>query len=205
MKINFKEAERIIDWKIFCRLPRMSFCAEVFFQGLEMKMQNGLSKVGNVTLILKKSLFFNLIFLLVLAGCISKEKDETEYDIRTTIGRYNNAVITAYKSLNIGPLNSVTTEEQLIRVDSFIGAFLQRDQIMESELHRMDFEDVKIDSDKATVRTTEDWSYRWIDSRTGEEVEPLKEIHYEMRYHLKKIDDKWLVEKVEEVGEGVGG
>jgi hypothetical protein len=169
-----------------------------------MKMQNGLSKDENTIQYLTRSIFFSLIFLFVLAGCISKEKDETEYDIRTTIGRYNNAVITAYKSLNIGPLKRVTTEEQLIRVDSFIGAFLQRDRIMESELHRMDFEDVKIVGDKATVRTSEDWSYRWIDYRTGEEVEPLKDIHYEMLYNLVKEEDKWLVEKVEEVRKGRG-
>jgi len=70
---------------------------------------------------------------------------------------------------------------------------------MESEIHKIDFRDIKAEGDKAAVNTAEDWSYRWIDYRTKQEVEPLRDIHYDMKYYLVKKDGKWLVEKVEEV------
>ena len=68
---------------------------------------------------------------------------------------------------------------------------------MESEIHTIDFRDIKAEGDKAAVNTDEDWSFRWLDYKTRQEVEPLKDEHYEMIYHLSKKDGKWLVEKVE--------
>src|SRR3990172_8987010 len=70
-------------------------------------------------------------------------------------------------------------------------------EIVESEIHKIDFRDIKAEGDKAAVNTDEDWSFRWLDYKTRQEVEPLKDEHYEMIYHLSKKDGKWLVEEVE--------
>lgn len=146
----------------------------------------------------RKSFFCGLILVLAVSGCAT-EKSKEEYDIKITIGKYNHAMIRAYKSLDFRPLGGVTTDEQLTRVNSFITSFLESGQIMEPELHSIDFKEITIEDDRATVGTSEDWTYMWLDYRTREVVVPLEEIHYEIIYHLLREDETWLVDKVEQV------
>lgn len=146
-----------------------------------------------------KHLFYSIALAVILSGCASNPADNREAELKTIIAKYNNAVIEAYKSQNFEYLKQVATEQEIDKIGVMITSFLQANQIMEAELHKIDFREIKIQGDKADVRTSEDWSYRWIDYKTGQEVEPLKDIHYEMLYHLIKKDGKWLVEKVDEV------
>jgi hypothetical protein len=139
-----------------------------------------------------------LVLLAMFSGCAPMGADE-EKELKTVIAKYNNALVEAYRNQFFEPLMEVAVEEDVRKVDIIISAYLQTNQIMDSELIRLDFKGIEKGFDRATVRTSEDWSYRWIDYRTNKEVEPLREIHYEMRYHLIKIDDLWMVERVEEV------
>ena len=122
-------------------------------------------------------------------------------ELKTVIAKYNNAIIEAYKNQNFEHFMQVATDAEINKIGVIINSFRQADQIMEAELRKIDFQEIKTQGDKADVKTSEDWSYRWIDYKTGQEVEPLKNIHYEMLYHLIKKDGKWLVEKVEAMKE----
>ena len=122
-------------------------------------------------------------------------------ELKTVIAKYNNAIIEAYKNQNFEHFMQVATDTEINKIGIIINSFRQADQIMEAELRKIDFQEIKTQGDKADVKTSEDWSYRWIDYKTAQEVEPLKNIHYEMLYHLIKKDGKWLVEKVEAMKE----
>ena len=122
-------------------------------------------------------------------------------ELKTVIAKYNNAIIEAYKNQNFEHFMQVATDTEINKIGIIINSFRQADQIMEAKLHKIDFQEIKTQGNKADVNTSEDWSYRWIDYKTGQEVEPLKNIHYEMLYHLIKKDGKWLVEKVEAMKE----
>ncbi|MBI4972684.1 MAG: hypothetical protein HZC16_02565 [Candidatus Omnitrophica bacterium] len=135
---------------------------------------------------------------VIFHGCAHKATDE-EAELKTVVAKYNNALIEAYKNQFFAPLQEVTSEDEFRKVNIVVSSFLQGSRIMESELHRLDFKEIKIEKDEARVRTSEDWSYRWVNYRTRQEIEPLKEIRYEMLYHLVKKNNKWLVDKVEEV------
>lgn len=141
-----------------------------------------------------------IIWVFICLGCTSPEQTHEKH-LKTIVAKYNNALTQAYSSRFLSSLSEVASEKEVNKVEVIIASFFQGNTLMESELHRMDFHDVNIEGDKATVRTSEDWSYRWVDFRTSEEIEPLKDIHYEMLYHLIKKDDKWLVDSVEDVGE----
>ena len=141
-----------------------------------------------------------IVLLVVVSGCSSKSMDE-KTELKTVIAKYNNAIIEAYKNQNFEHFMQVATDTEINKIGIIINSFRQADQIMEAKLHKIDFQEIKTQGNKADVNTSEDWSYRWIDYKTGQEVEPLKNIHYEMLYHLIKKDGKWLVEKVEEVKE----
>lgn len=146
-------------------------------------------------------IIYSIALLFILFSCASKQSGE-ETSLKIVIAKYNNAVIEAYKNQILMPLKEVAVEDEVRRIDITVSTYLRGNQLMEADLHKIDFKDVRIEGDKATVRTSEDWSYKWVNYRTKKEVEPLRDIHYEMTYYLNKIDGKWLVEKVEELKEG---
>lgn len=142
---------------------------------------------------------------LILAGSSScSSSSQEDAIIMKAVGKYNQALIIAYRNVDFGPLGGAASEKEARKVRAIVNSYLEGNQVMESDVKRIDFRDIKVEGDRATARTSEDWTYRWVDFKTGEEVEPLKDIHYEMLYHLEKIDDKWLVDKVEKVGNGEG-
>lgn len=141
-----------------------------------------------------------IVLLAVVSGCSSKGMNE-KTELKTVIAKYNNAIIEAYKNQNFEHFMQVATDKEINKIGIIINSFRQADQIMEAELQKIDFQEIKTQGDKADVNTSEDWSYRWINYKTGQEVEPLKNIHYEMLYHLIKKDGRWLVEKVDAIKE----
>lgn len=142
-----------------------------------------------------------IVFGVVLYGCVSNRPDE-KAALKIVIAKYNNALVEAYKDQSFEPLKAVAAADEVNKVDTIVSSYLQANQIMEADLRKVDFKDIKIEGDKATVKTSEDWSYRWVNYKTRQEIEPLRNVHYEMLYHMTKKDGKWLVEKVEETGEG---
>jgi len=143
-----------------------------------------------------------LAFAIIFSGCASNEPPDQQSELKTIIAKYNNAIVEAYKNQNFEYLTQVATEEELNKIGIIINSYRQSDQIMEAEIRKIDFREVKIDGDKAVVKTSEDWSYRWLNYKTGQEVEPPQDIHYELLYQVIKKDGKWLVDAVEEIKEG---
>lgn len=142
-----------------------------------------------------------ILCIVVFSGCASPPPDTRAAQLKIVIAKYNNALIEAYKNRFDSPLMEVAGEAEVRKIRTIVDSFLQSDEIMEAEVKRMDFKEIKIEAEKAEVKTSEDWQYRWVNVRTGKEVEPIKDIHYEMLYHLIKKDGKWLVENTEDIGE----
>lgn len=141
-----------------------------------------------------------LVCLCVFLSC--KSGDPEKDAIQRIVAKYNMAIITAYKELNMGPLQDIALEGHVNKVKTIINSYLEANQIMIADILKLNIKEIRIEGEKATARTSEDWKYKWIDNKTGKDVEPLKEIHYEMVYKMVKKDAKWMVEAVEEVTEG---
>lgn len=146
-----------------------------------------------------KRLFYSIALAVILSGCASNPADDREALLKIVIAKYNNAVIEAYRSQNFEPLKQAAAEHEIDKIGVIINAYRTENQIMESDIKKIDFKEIRIEADKAYVKTSEDWSYRWINYETKQEVEPLKDVRYELLYHLIKKGGKWLVDKVEEV------
>ncbi len=142
-----------------------------------------------------------LVVLLALTSCFKEERTPPVEDtLKKVVTRYNYALIDAYGRQIYDTLREVTSPDELRRVGIIVSSYYQADQIMESRLHKLLFKKVDVNGNRATVDTVEDWSYRWINYKNGEVVEPLKQIHYRMRYHLIKDREKgWVVDRVEEI------
>ncbi|MHC4278310.1 MAG: hypothetical protein ACYSTI_13475 [Planctomycetota bacterium] len=138
---------------------------------------------------------FCTLVLLAPLSCTNGNPEEEA--IKVLVGKYNVAIITAYKDLNTWPLKLVTTDAVFKKVNVMIESYLDGEQVMEAELLSLEFKDIKIEPESATVRTTEEWEYRWVDINSREVIDPTRPIHYEVLYHIIKSEDRWLVEKVE--------
>ncbi len=168
---------------------------------MQVLKNNYYSKENGGTMRIPMGLAAIFVIALILTGCTTWEKEPSEEELlKKVVTRYNYALIEAYKSQFYDRLKEVTGRDEFRRIRIIITSYLQASEVMEAELHTLEFGKIKIEEKKATVDTTERWSYRWIDYRTGREVEPLKEINYNMRYHLVRDEDRgWIVERVEDL------
>lgn len=144
-------------------------------------------------LFIRKTAYCFLIILLVYScGGISENKE-----IKTAIARYNNAITEVYKNQNFELLKKTATENEVEKISAIINAYLQANEIMESEIIGINYIEIKEGGEKAAVRTSEEWKYRWVNYKTGKEVETWKHARYDMLYHIIKKDGGWLVDRVE--------
>ena len=141
------------------------------------------------------------VALWFATGCVKDEKpDPTLQRLKRVVTKYNYALIDAYRIQAYEELKKVASPEELRRVGIIVSSYLQADQIMDARLRSIEFRRIVVDGDTARVDTEEEWAFRWLNRRTGNVVEPLREIHYRMRYHLVKDPQRgWLVERLEKL------
>lgn len=144
------------------------------------------------------TVYIVIVMVLLLCGCAKKESPE-EYAVKVAVTKYNNAIIDLYKTVSPEKLNEIALEEESKKVQSYMSIFLAGKRLMEAEYQKIEFREVIVEGDSATVKTSEDWTFRWIHFKTGEEIEPWTDIHYEMQYDLTLIDGKWMIAKATDI------
>ncbi len=147
-----------------------------------------------------------LLLSILLSSCGANDKKREEQELKRTVARYNNSVVEAYKNKFFKPLQGVASTKEVERVDLVVNYKFAKNQIMESEPYMMAFTSIEVTFDEefdettAIVKTTEDWTYRWVDRETGVVIEPMREFHYEVIYDLLLTDEGWLVQMVDTLG-----
>lgn len=134
------------------------------------------------------------LMVLILCGCAKKESPE-EYAVKVAVTKYNNAIIELYRTVSPVKLNEIALEEESKKVQNYMSIFLPGERLMDAEYQKIEFNEVTVDGDSAVAMTSEDWTFRWIHFKTGEEIEPWTDIKYKMRYDLTLTDGKWMIAK----------
>jgi len=136
----------------------------------------------------------SVVLLFTVAACSRKSEVG---EIKRVISRYNELLIWGYRNLNMNPLQEVATEEQAAKLYHHMAALGEGDARMESVLKKIDFREITFEGrNAATVKTQEIWDFAHYGIKTGDKQIEEKDFVYELTYHLKKEDRKWLVEKV---------
>lgn len=150
-----------------------------------------------------KTLIAILLLFAISAGCGFRGSSGNEDRIKAAVLKYGRGLIEAYRDLDPSTISTVASEAQVKKVDVIITSFLQAERVMEAEMLSTAFKGVSIHDDgrQATVRTDEEWEYRWVDVNTKEVVVPLKRTRYGINYYLVLKDGVWVVDRTESMNE----
>lgn len=142
---------------------------------------------------------FVALILLGISGCSS-----TNFSFRQTVEKYNRAVIEFYKTGSSADFKYVATPTEQRKISQTFANMKAEGKSMEAELNSISFKEITRSSKNiATVKTTENWSYR-IFNQNEEPNGKYNKVTYEVTYNLTNIkeaskdkpDDDWLVDAV---------
>jgi hypothetical protein len=126
-------------------------------------------------------------------GCRPLSKAEAVKVVRT----YNGAVIEALRSGDARLIDPVTGPEEGRKLTGLIGVKLDQGITMDATLLDFRVLDVAYGRNEAIVSTEERWQYRELRIGTGEQVGPESRDHYFMRYHVRRPEKRWVVDRIE--------
>ena len=132
--------------------------------------------------------------LAALAGCSDRIADK---DAEALVRRYNELIIDAYRAGDYRVAEPVVGPEELRKLVGHIGARSDQGLTLDSRLLELRMTGVEGKGDDAVVSTEERWTYLPRKMGSGVPAGPESTDHYLLRYHLKKVEKRWLVESVE--------
>ncbi|MEE9614188.1 MAG: hypothetical protein V3W31_04440 [Thermodesulfobacteriota bacterium] len=156
----------------------------------------------------------NLLIAAVLLAVVSCAGSVSEEDkVRSLVGRYNSALVTAYKEGDFDRLVKVADGEALSKVDNAYQSYLKGPGIvLDAELLGLKFKEFSLGTGEdesginvewhedekewrevylykeTFVETEERWNYRWVDYRTGETASPVVTARYGVAYTVDRVD-----------------
>lgn len=110
----------------------------------------------------------------------------------------------AYRIGNADVASLTMSPDEGVRVDSYIQLNLQKFQLIDQTLGAFTISKPSIEGTRATVVTTENWSYRYVSTRTaGKTVSGPFTASYDATYTVVKTADKtWVVDSVAATAHG---
>lgn len=140
------------------------------------------------------------LVIALLAGCDAPGVQQDAADVPSAVRSYNDALVVAFRQLDMNELNQVATHDQAEIEYSLMAALGEGRTQMLATLVSIDFGEVTF-SEKgiATVATTEVWDYEHVSLDTSETIRIEQGVTYHLRYDLVLEDGRWLVASVTSV------
>ena len=131
---------------------------------------------------------------LFLVACQKGPKDAEAEEV---VRRYNALVTEAYRTGDFKVAVPVLGPDELRKVAAHVGVKLDQGITLDSRLTEFKVEKVERKDGEVVVTTDERWHYLDRKIGTGEQVGQDSRDHYRMRYVLKQVDGKWVVDRTE--------
>lgn len=120
-------------------------------------------------------------------------------EITLLVKKYNRTLVLAYDSNNPTAMTKLVTPDELRRIDTYIVYnHYERVQALKTDLLDIQIKSVKLakKNKRAKVRTSEKWTYWYVDRKTKKLVNPRKHVQYTVTYGVEKNGGRWRVGKV---------
>jgi hypothetical protein len=137
-------------------------------------------------------------YLLALAAAaLACRGAPSHSDAEALVRRYNALVSDAYRAGDVNIARPVVGEAEARKLAGHIGARLDQGMTLDAQLLELSIRDVAREGEEVVVSTEERWQYAERRVGSGEQVGEGSRDRYELRYHLKQVDRRWLVEGTE--------
>ena len=113
------------------------------------------------------------------------------------VRRYDAKLIEAYRAADEQIAAGVCSPAELRKLTGLIGAKRDSGLALDSRLLSLEVRGVDRDGAEVVVTTFESWYYRDRLIGSGEQVGQDSTDHYLMKYHLRQLDRRWVVDRVE--------
>jgi hypothetical protein len=110
---------------------------------------------------------------------------------------YLKTISYAYRLANSSIALPTMTDNESVRVDSYVELNREASRTIEQELLSFRVKSVKIAAKTATVTAAESWRYRYIDIKTRRYRGPEHVAKYDTVYKLARSKKGWLVDSVD--------
>ena len=126
-----------------------------------------------------------------------------EREVKNLVLTYNRVLQKGYYDLSSGSMEKLTSEGEYKRIDTYMAFLLKSKRALKGEMKKLEFEEVKVAKDSATVVTQERWVYLYVDPATRQPVSETYDVVYGNTYFLKKTKGRWVVDDL--VSKEIGG
>jgi len=141
-----------------------------------------------------------LLAALAVLGAVACDNQlgVEEHRAYAVVQKYNLALPGVYAGRRPALLADLTTDAEMDRVAMIVGALAQDGKLLDARQESADVRSVTlVDAENAQVVTTERWWYRHIDERSRAEKQDARRVVYQLRYHVRKQDGVWRLDRVE--------
>jgi hypothetical protein len=128
---------------------------------------------------------FVIIFLITQG-----EKQE----VKNLVLTYNDLLRKAHTEMKPAHVKRLTSDWQFKKIDSYIALNMKNRRIIEGELRDIQFEDITVEKDMATVITKERWIWKYIDPVSKKAISETYDDLNGNTYHLKKLKGHWVID-----------
>lgn len=132
--------------------------------------------------------------LLGASGGCSRFGDD---DAVALVRAYNRRVVEAFAAGDPRLVEEVAGPEEARKLLGLIGVKADAGLRLHSRMDELAVDGVDREGGEIVVRTRERWSYEDRSPASGERVGPGSTDSYEMRYHLGRVDGRWVVRRIE--------
>lgn len=130
----------------------------------------------------------------LLSGCQKGPKDAEAEEV---VRRYNALVTEAYRTGDFRVAQPVLGPDEFRKVAAHVGVKLDQGITLDARLTGFKVEKVERKGEEVLVLTDERWHYLDRKIGSGEQVGQDSRDHYRMRYVLRLVDGKWVVDRTE--------
>jgi regulator of protease activity HflC (stomatin/prohibitin superfamily) len=149
-----------------------------------------------------KILITAIVVVTIVLSVIFMLSQGQRVEVSNFVRAYNTLISKAHLELNAGLMRSMTSDWQLKKIDSYIASNLKQGRTIKGGLIELNFKDVKVENDLATVITIERWLWSYVDPATKKPVSEIFDEWYGVTYHLKMTQSRWVVDDI--VNEFIG-
>ncbi len=128
----------------------------------------------------------------MLLSC-SGEKQE----VKNLVITYNKVKAEAYLKPRAHLMENFTSEKEFRQIDTYISYLYKTNRILKAEMKKIDFEEIKIEGEKAAAVTKERWVYAYLEPVNRNPISEEYDVIYANKYSLIRKGGRWVVDSLE--------